>query len=101
MLLRSVPANDGTHPVVIAFICRKTHRIVHAGIAAVVEKHLHASMAVFNDDHESFHDLAVHCSAPVPEGDPPGSRRRPVALSRLCRKMNGRSSISNRASPTK
>ena len=66
MLLRSVPANDGTQPVVISFICRKTDRIVHAGIAAVVESHLHASMAAFSDDHESFHDLAVHCSARVP-----------------------------------
>ena len=72
MLFRSISGNDGTHPVVMTLICRKTDRVVHAGIAAIVERHLKASMAVFDENDDSFDALAVHCP-PITSGPVPGS----------------------------
>lgn len=65
MLLRSVSGNDGSHPVVMTFVSRKTNRVVHAGIAAIVETHLANSTALFQEDDKSFNDLAAHCIAPA------------------------------------
>ena len=72
MLFRSISGNDGTHPVVMTLICRKTDRVVHAGIAAIVERHLKASMAVFDENDDDFDALAVHCP-PSTSGPAPGS----------------------------
>ena len=64
MLLRSPSGNDGSHPVLITFVSRKTDRVVHAGIAAIVEAQLVNSMALFRGEDRSFSDLAVHCGDP-------------------------------------
>ena len=74
MLLRSIAGNDGTHPVVMTLICRKTDRVVHAGLAAIVERRLKGSMAVFKEDDENFEALAVHCPQRAPSGLTTGSR---------------------------
>ena len=86
MLLRSISGNDGTYPVVMTLICRKTDRVVHAGLAAIVERHLKRSMAVFEKNDESFEALAVHCPSPAPAAPsrvkrgvvPPMPRRTPA-----------------------
>lgn len=72
MLLRSIVHNDGRHPVVMTFICRRTDRVVHAGIAAIVERRLKASMAVLDDNEEDFQALAAHCINMRPSRVPAG-----------------------------
>ncbi|HJW28863.1 MAG TPA: hypothetical protein VJ508_06385, partial [Saprospiraceae bacterium] len=70
VLIRSVASNDGSHPVTITFACRATDRIVHAGIAAIVEKVIDKSMAVYSEGAPGFADLARYCpttgTSPLP-----------------------------------
>ena len=61
MLMRSVAGNDGSSPVTITFICRRIDPITHAGLAAIAERHLSASMAVFEQGTEDFNALARYC----------------------------------------
>lgn len=82
MLIRSVAGNDGTHPIIITFACRKTDRVVHAGIAAIVERALEHSMAVFPDDDPRFTALDKYCPASLlnaPTSKIRAANRRPVA----------------------
>ncbi len=62
VLLRSVAANDGTHPITITFVSRKTDRVVHAGLVAIVEKVLDRSMVSYDEGTPGFNDLARYCS---------------------------------------
>ncbi len=61
MLMRSVAGNDGSSPVTITFICRRLDPITHAGLAAIAERHLSGSMAVFDQGTEDFNALARYC----------------------------------------
>jgi hypothetical protein len=63
MLIRSVVGNDGTYPITITFVSRKIDRVVHAGIAAIVEKVLDRSMAVYLEKDVGFEDLSRYCPA--------------------------------------
>lgn len=63
MLIRSLAGNDGSHPIVITFACRQTDRVVHAGIAAIVERQLDRSMAVYSEDDPGFVALEKYCPA--------------------------------------
>jgi len=67
MLIRSVAHNDGGHPITITFICRKNEPILHAGIAAIVEKLLDQSMAMYTEGAPWFSELARYCPAVRPE----------------------------------
>lgn len=61
ILIRTVAGNDGTHPVAITFVGKKTDQIVHAGIAAILEKRLDRSMAVVMNQEEDFGAMSRYC----------------------------------------
>lgn len=61
ILIRTVAENDGTHPVAITFVGKKTDQVVHAGIVAIMEKKLDRSMAVFMEQDEGFDALSRYC----------------------------------------
>ena len=63
VLIRTVSGNDGTSPITLTFISRKTNRVVHAGLAAIVEKTLSQSMAVYTEGKLGFDDLVPYCPA--------------------------------------
>jgi hypothetical protein len=62
MLVRSIVKNDGTHPISMTFVGRKADRVVHAGIAAIVQKVLRKSMVAYETGEPGFDDLARHAS---------------------------------------
>jgi len=68
VLIRSVAGNDGTHPITMTFVCRKTDRVVHAGLAAIVERVLDKSMAVYEEGEPGFADLVRFC--PIVPSEP-------------------------------
>lgn len=61
VLIRSVAGNDGSSPITITFVCRAIDRVVHAGIAAIVEKVLDQSMAIYEEGNPGFSDLSRFC----------------------------------------
>ena len=62
-LIRTRADNDGTQPVTIVFISKARARVVHAGLAAILERQLAGSMASFQEGDTQFKDLATHCAA--------------------------------------
>ncbi|MDR2489002.1 MAG: DNA double-strand break repair nuclease NurA [Desulfovibrio sp.] len=64
MLLRTTFENDGTQPVFITFVGKKTDRIIHAGIVAIVGDNLDRSMMVYSAQDQGFVDLSQYCSPP-------------------------------------
>ncbi len=82
-LIRSVAGNDGSYPVTITFVSRHTNRVVHAGLAAVVERKLTDSMTIFEEGVDGFGSIAEHCpclswdEAPAGPRSPAG-RSRPI-----------------------
>lgn len=62
MLLRTVFENDGTQPVFITFVGKKTDRVVHAGIVAIIGDKLDRSMLVYSEQDHGFVDLSQYCS---------------------------------------
>ena len=68
-LIRTRAGNDGTQPVTIVFISKARDRVVHAGLAAILERQLDGSMAAFAEGIPQFNDLAMHCAA-LPWNDP-------------------------------
>lgn len=60
-IFRSVTGNDGSHPITITFISKKIHRVVHAGLAAIVERRLNGSMVAFENDDDDFAGVEIHC----------------------------------------
>lgn len=63
VLIHTIAGNDGTSPITLTFISRKTNRVVHAGLAAIVEKTLNQSMAVYIKGEPGFGDLIPYCPA--------------------------------------
>lgn len=63
VLIRSIEENNGEHPLSIVFISKAKDRVIHAGLASVIERHLERSMAVFAEGHPQFIDIAIHCPA--------------------------------------
>ncbi|MBM9402009.1 DNA double-strand break repair nuclease NurA [Gluconacetobacter azotocaptans] len=93
-LIRSPRHNDGSKPVTIAFYSRNSDRVVHAGIAAIVERHLNRSTALFDEGSDAFAGLSRYCppaalpqagragnGAPGPAPRPPAPALRPRAKS--------------------
>ena len=68
-LIRTRAGNDGTQSVTIVFISKARDRVVHAGLAAILERQLDGSMAAFEEGDTEFDDLAIHCAA-IPWDDP-------------------------------
>lgn len=62
-LIRTRAGNDGTQPVTIVFISKARDRVVHAGLAAILERQLAGSMASFQEGDSQFKDLATHCAS--------------------------------------
>ncbi|WP_051465425.1 hypothetical protein [Methylosinus sp. LW3] len=77
-LIRTTAGNDGTQPVTIVFISKARDRVVHAGLAAILERQLDGSMAVFEEGNTQFNDLAIHCAA-LPWDDPSPSVPPPLS----------------------
>ena len=83
VLIRSIEGNDGSHPVTVTFISRHSHRVVHAGLAAIVEKTLAGSMALYEEGVDGFDSFADHCPAlgwqkqPI-SSESPSSQPRPI-----------------------
>ena len=63
LLIRSVAGNDGSVPIVMTFIGKSTDRVVHAGIAAIVEKELTGSMVAYEEGVPGFAALDNYCPA--------------------------------------
>lgn len=57
-LIRSVRHNDGTSPILLTFVGRRSHRFVQAGLAVTFENQLRQSVATFQDDSAEFKTLA-------------------------------------------
>ncbi len=69
-LIRTISGNDGTQPVTIVFVSKARDRVVHAGLAAILEREFDGSMAAFEEGDTQFGDLSVHCAV-IPWDNPP------------------------------
>lgn len=81
VLIRSPMHNNGSAPVVISFYSRNSDRVVHAGIAAIVERHLQGSMAMFEAGSDAFAGLSRYCPrivSPIKNDDDSGPVPRPA-----------------------
>jgi hypothetical protein len=57
-LLRSVRHNDGSTPVLLTFVGRRSQRLVQAGLVATLSSALRQSVAIFADNSPEFGTLA-------------------------------------------
>ncbi len=57
-LIRSIRHNDGTNPILITFVGRRSHRFLQAGLAVSFEGHLRQSVAIFQEDTAEFETLS-------------------------------------------
>lgn len=64
VLIRSIRNNDGSSPLILSFVSRNIDRVLHAGIAAIVDGTLQNSMAVFSSDTPAYRALILHCPRP-------------------------------------
>lgn len=62
-LIRSPEHNDGTAPITITFISRKTDRVTHAGLSAIVGRVMKDSMALYEVDTDGYSDLVRYCAS--------------------------------------
>lgn len=61
VLIRTREFNDGTSPFLITFISKALDRVIHAGIAAIVEPDFSASMACYASGEPDFRALEQYC----------------------------------------
>lgn len=87
-LIRTRSGNDGTHPVTIVLISKARDRVVHAGLAAILEKQLAGSMAAFGEADKQFNDFAAHCAA-ISWDDPSSSMPRTTSPNLSPRGLEG------------
>ena len=57
-LIRSCRHNDGSSPILMTFIGRRSHRWVQAGLAATFEQSLRQSVAVIDESSPDFQTVA-------------------------------------------
>lgn len=57
-LIRSVRHNDGSTPILLTFIGRRSQRLVQAGLVATLAGALHQSVAIFQEGSIEFDTLA-------------------------------------------
>lgn len=60
-LIRSPEHNDGAAPITVTFISRKTDRVTHAGLSAIVGRVMKDSMALYEVDTDGYSDLVPYC----------------------------------------
>lgn len=72
-LIRSPEHNDGTTPITITFISRKTDRVTHAGLSAIVGRRMKDSMALYEVDTDGFSDLLPYCSSATASSPKPAT----------------------------
>ncbi len=87
VLIRSIAQNDGSSPILITFIGRRSQKLIQAGLAATLVKSLHQSVAVFDEASDEFKALA-ELFPPVPAQSRDPSRRAAAGTSKS---MSGRS----------
>jgi hypothetical protein len=56
-LLRSVPLNDGSSPLLLTFVGRRSHRLLQAGLASSLDGALLHNVAIFEEGHDWFGPL--------------------------------------------
>lgn len=76
MLLRSTEHNDGSAPLSITFISRRTDPALHAKISGIVAFRLRGSMAVYDENEVDYATLATAAQAPPRPPVPPSPRKR-------------------------
>lgn len=76
-LIRSLEHNNGATPITITFISRKTDRITHAGLAAIVGRVMKDSMALYDASTDGFSDIIPYCT--------PGNTSTPILMPRAHR----------------
>ncbi len=64
-LIRSLRHNDGSAPILLTFVGRRSQRLVQAGLAATLKETLNQSVAVFDETSDKFGPLAELFS-PIP-----------------------------------
>jgi hypothetical protein len=64
-LVRSVPHNDGSAPILLTFVGRRSQPLVQAGLVATLGKALTQSVAIFTNKAVEFESLA-ELFPPVP-----------------------------------
>lgn len=57
-LIRSVRHNDGSSPILLTFVGRRSQRLIQAGLVATLAASLHQSVAVFQETEQEFDVLA-------------------------------------------
>jgi hypothetical protein len=57
-LLRSSPLNDGSAPILLTFVGRRSQRILQAGLASTLERKLLNSVAIIEAGDDEFEALA-------------------------------------------
>lgn len=57
-LIRSVRHNDGSSPVLLTFVGRRSQRLIQAGLVATLSASLHQSVAVFHEMSDEFNVVA-------------------------------------------
>lgn len=57
-LMRSIPLNDGSSPILLTFVGRHSHRLLQAGLAAMLDGALHHNVAIFEKPSDDFGTLA-------------------------------------------
>jgi hypothetical protein len=77
VLIRSPEHNDGSHPVILTFVSKKTDRVLHAGVAAVIERHLKNSTAILDQTSPIYSDIVKFCADKTP--GPAAAKPTPVA----------------------
>lgn len=57
-LIRSVPLNDGSSPILLTFVGRRSHRLLQAGLASGLDGELQHNAAIFEQGSDWFGPLA-------------------------------------------
>jgi hypothetical protein len=79
VLIRSVAGNDGSEPVTVTFVSKIRDRVIHAGIAAIVERNLDQSMALVVEGDDAFDAVARYCSTRQGFAEEPAAPPAPAA----------------------
>lgn len=61
LLIRSFQWNDGSQPIALTLIGRKTQAMIHTGLVTFLTDRLHNSMTIVADSDPAFAQLAKYC----------------------------------------
>jgi hypothetical protein len=57
-LIRSIPLNDGSSPILLTFVGRRSHRLLQAGLSSMLDGALQHNVAIFEEGSDGFGPLA-------------------------------------------